>query len=159
MQIDKSDFDIRSVDDEIRVDGLCKGLLMEFYQALQDSGLDPASATRLTNSADYFVRDFIVGFKLCNLFDERPGLVRQFAGNWYIVNTVEPGPEELAAHLAGVARFYYHLVEQGLISAEYLKQVNQECSDIPFYNGRIESFWRISGDGYLEWEKGCTLRD
>lgn len=158
MQINKEDFDISSLEDEIRVDGLCKGLLMEFYNALQESGLDPAQATALANSADYFVRDFIVGFKLINLFDETPGLVRQFGGNWYIVNTVEPSADELTGHLAGVARFFFHLSEQGLISPGHLKLVNDECADIPFYSGRIDSFWAITGDGYLEWERACPLR-
>jgi hypothetical protein len=159
MQINKTDFEIKSVEDEIRADSLCKELLMEFYHSLQASGLDPAQATMLANSADYFVRDFIVGCKQRNLFAETPGLVRQFAGNWYIVNTVEPAPEELAIHLAGVARFYSHLSELGLISTEFLKRINEECSDSSFYTGRIDSFWAITGDGYLEWEKGCTLRD
>jgi hypothetical protein len=159
MQINKTDFDITSVEDEIRADGLCKELLMEFYHTLQESGLDPAQATLAANSADYFVRDFIVGFKRCNLFTETPGLVRQFAGNWYIVNTVEPDPEELAGHLAGVARFYLYLSELGLISVEFLKLINDECSDSLFYNSRIDSFWAITGDGYLEWEKVCSLRD
>src|SRR5512138_458457 len=106
MQIKKSDFDIVTLEDEIRVDGLCKSLLMEYYQALLDGGLDQAAATRLANGADHFVRDFLVGVKMLNLFAEKEGIVRQFAGNWYIVNTLEPTAEYLADILPGVANFY-----------------------------------------------------
>ena len=60
---------------------------------------------RLANSADYFIRDFVVSIKQRNIFEERPGLVRQFAGNWYIVSNLEPNITELSEHLEGISRF------------------------------------------------------
>lgn len=159
MQITKSDYDVVTLEDEIRVDGLCKGLLMEFYEALIAEGLDQQAATTLANGADHFIRDFVIGFKLLNIFDERPGLVRQFAGNWYIVNTLEPSVDYLSRALPGVARFYSFLAAKGLVSHRFMSQVDRECAELPFYAARIESFWTIAGDGYGEWEKGCTLRN
>jgi len=159
MQINKSDFDIVTLDDEIRVDGLCKGLLMEFYESLLAKGLDQAAATLLANGADHFTRDFVIGVKMLNIFTERPGCVRQFAGNWYIVNTLEPTVEYLSTALPGVASFYNFLSEKGLVSVECCRQVETECADLPFYASRINTFWEITGDGYSAWEKGCTLHD
>lgn len=159
MQIEKSDFDIATLEDEIRVDGLCKTLLMAYYQALLDGGLDQAAATRLANGADHYVRDFLVGVKTINLFTEREGLVRQFAGNWYIVNTLEPTVGYLADTLPGVANFYRYLADNGLVSEAFCRTIADECGDIPFYGSRIESFWQISGDGYAEWEQACSLKD
>lgn len=159
MQINKSDFDIVTLEDEIRVDGLCKGLLMEFYELQLAEGVDPATATRLANGADHFVRDFLVGAKMLNLFTERKGLVRQFAGNWYIVNTIEPKVEYLVDTLPGVASFYRFLSVNGLISEAFCRQIEAECGDISFYESRIESFWEITGDGYADWERGCTIQD
>jgi hypothetical protein len=154
MQINISDFDVVTLEDEIRVDGLCKGLLMEFYESLLAEGLDQSAATLLANGADHFTRDFVIGVKTLNLLTEHPGLVRQFAGNWYIVNTLEPTVEYLSDALPGVASFYRFLAEKGAISNEYCGQVEEECTDLSFYATRINSFWEITGDGYLEWAKG-----
>lgn len=159
MQINKSDFDIVTLEDEIRVDGLCRALLMAFYETLLADGMDQAAATRLANGADHFIRDFIIGVKMMNIFTKRSGLVRQFAGNWYIVNTLEPKAEYLADSLPGVAGFYRFLAGKGLISSEYCKQVEDECADLQFYASRIESFWDIQGDGFIDWEKECPLQD
>lgn len=159
MQINKADFDIVTVEDEIRVDALCKSILMNFYEALLSSGMDQGGATILANGADHFIREFLVGVKFHNIFDEKPGVVRQFAGNWYIVNTLEPTVEYLANALPGVASFYRFLAEKSLVSADYYRIVKNESEDLEFYRSRIDSFWEITGDGYAEWEKGCSLRD
>lgn len=157
--INKDEFAIVTVDDEIRADGLCKALLRQFYDSLLAGGMSPQEATLLANGADYYVRDFLVGYKHRSLFDERPGIVRQFAGNWYIINTVEPSLEELAGHLRGVCSFYRFLCGRGLIGEDFLSAVEEECGDEAFYEGRIRSFWEIEGDGYLAWERECSLKE
>src|SRR6266702_3688550 len=102
LVMNKDDFRLWSLEDELRVDGLCQKLVMRFYLQLLEDGISPEQATFLASSADYFIRDFVVGIKECNIFDEREGLVRQFAGNWYIVNTLEPNDAELSRHLEGI---------------------------------------------------------
>lgn len=67
--------------------------------------------------------------------------------------------EELAGYLAGVRELYRFLHQRGLISAHYLEQVEQECGDIPYYTQRIDSFFAITGDGYLAWERECSLKN
>ncbi|GLI36754.1 hypothetical protein KI811_13585 [Geobacter hydrogenophilus] len=156
--VNKDEFAIVTVDDEIRADGLCQSLLKRFYDSLLEGGMDPQEATRVASGADYYVRDFLVGYKHCNLFDERPGIVRQFAGNWYIVNTIEPSIEELAGHLLGVRSFYRFLNGRGLIGGDFLAAMEQECGDGAFYESRIRSFWEITGDGYIAWERECSLK-
>lgn len=159
LAIDKDAFTPGSLEDDLRVDLLCKHLLQHFYGRLQADGLSPEEATELANSADYFLRDFLVDIKGLNLFDEKSGVVRQFAGNWYIVNTLEPDIRELARHLRGIKAFYRYLRDRELISAGYLENIERECDDLSFYEGRIESFWAISGDGYLAWERECSLKE
>jgi hypothetical protein len=158
LEVDKDDFTIRCVDDEIRADQLCQKLLRRFYLALQEQGMSPEDATVLAGSADYYVRDFVVGYKHRSLFDERPGIVRQFAGNWYIVNTIEPTIQELAGHLQGVRAFYRFLLERQLIGGSFHGAVERECADLAYYDDRIGSFWDIQGDGYGAWERECTLK-
>jgi len=159
LRINKKEFDQETLDDALRVDRLCQDILKHFYLSLQGEGLSPETATRLAGSADYYVRDFVVDNRVHNLFEERTGLVRQFAGNWYIVNTLEPDIKELGEHLAGIAAFYRFLHDRKLISSSFFKRIEKECADVGYYESRIESFWAIKGDGYEAWEKACTLKD
>lgn len=156
--INTAAFAIATIDDEVRVDGLCRDLLLAFYEELQADGGDPQAATELARSADYFVRDFVVGFRQWHLFDESRSPVRSFAGNWYIVTTLEPTSAELALHLAGILAFYRFLARHGLISPPFLELIEAECNDHRFYEERIRSFWEITGDGYYEWERACPAR-
>ena len=156
--INKDEFRLDTLDDDVRVDELCRQLLRRFYDRLLKEGLSPADATRLANSADYYVRDFVVDRQRRNLFDERPGIVRQFAGNWYIISSLEPEIGQLASHLEGVLAFYRYIYREGLISEAFLREIERECADRDFYAGRIDSFWAISGDGYSLWERECPLK-
>jgi hypothetical protein len=158
-RIDKSGFTPGTLEDDLRVDRLCKELLRSFYGRLLTEGLSPEEATALANGADYFIRDFVVDFKGLNLFAENPGIVRQFAGNWYIVNTLEPDIRQLARHLSGIKAFYSFLRDQQLIPDGFLKNIAKECDDLAFYESRINSFWEIKGDGYLAWERECSLKE
>ena len=158
LNIQPADFAIATIDDEVRVDGLCRDLLLTFYAELQADGGDPEVATELARSADYFIRDFVVGFRQWNLFDEKRSPVRPFAATWYIVNTLDPTSGELAKHLSGILAFYRFLARHDLISGTFLERIEAECNDHPFYEKRIKSFWEITGDGYYEWERACPVR-
>jgi hypothetical protein len=159
IQVRKEEFTIVALEDYPRVDTLCRKLLLGFYEDLLQGGLSPEEATILANGADYFVRDFLIDCKGFNLFDERPGIVRQFAGNWYIVNTIEPDVGQLTRHLQGVRVFYGYLCKQGLISDDFLSIIESESDLLSYYEERIETFWKIEGDGFFAWEKECTLKD
>jgi hypothetical protein len=159
LQVDKAAFSLLKDEDYLRVDNLCKGLLLSFYEQIQKEGLSPEEASTLASSADYFIRDFVVDFKALNLFNEMPGIIRQFAGNWYILNTLEPDIRQLGSHLRGIRVFYRFLHDHRLISAGFLEQIDKECNDLDYYEGRIESFWGIKGEGYLAWEAECSLKE
>lgn len=157
-QYTRNDFTIVTLDDELRVDALCRDLLMEFYRERLQNGLDENEATQLANSADYFIRDYVIGFRQFNILSESTGLVRTFAGNWYIVNTIEPKSDEIAAHLRGIREFYHFLHRKGMIEGSFLATIDRECTDLDYYWQRIESFWDIKGDGYYDWEAACSLK-
>lgn len=159
LLVDKSEFEISSLEDEIRADNLCRELLQRFYRELLDGDIPPGEATSLASGADYFARDFLIARKQKNIFEEIPGMVRQFAGNWYITNTLEPDIGELSSYLEGVKTFYAFLHAHRLISDPYLEAVGKECNDRGYYEERIKSFWEIHGDGYFAWERECTLKD
>ena len=159
IEIRKEDFNIASDMDEIRVDGLCRDLLRGFHRHLLEKGTAPLEAGTLAHGADYYLRDFIVSSRRRNLFEETPGLIRRFAATWYIISNLEPSAEELGAMLRGIMEFYRFLHENRLVSDDYLGIIEQECTDIPFYEERIRSFLDIKGDGYLAWERVCGLKD
>lgn len=159
IEFEKKSFDIGSIEDELRVDGICRKLLKDFHLDLQRKGLSPLEAGSLAHSADYYLRDYLVSARQQNLLEEKKGVVRKFAATWYIISTLEPTIEELAGHLNGIREFYRYLHSIGLLSGAFLALVEQECEDIPWYTERIESFWKIRDDGYLAWERECSLKE
>jgi len=159
LRVDKKEFVPETLEDELRVDKLCGELLMRFYKESVGAGLSEEAASGLAKAADYFIRDFVVSIKGRSIFEERAGIVRQFAGNWYIVNTMEPLAAEIEEYLAGIKAFYRFLHGHRLISLKFLQAIESECAQLDYYAGRVESFWDIKGDGYQAWEKACTLKD
>lgn len=156
----RESFEIHSLQDEIRADELCQRLLQCFRrELLENEKLPPAQAGALARGADYFLREFVIPDRRENIFALRPGRVRQFAGNWYIVRNLEPNMAELENILQGIAAFYAYCARVGKVSAELAETVRQECSLLDYFRQRIEDFWAIEGDDYLAWERACTLKE
>ncbi len=158
LGVTKDDFRLRGPGDEPRVDRLCQELLRRYYEELLRDGIPPEEATHRASGADYYLRDFVVDNRGLSVFTECRGIVRRFAGNWYIVSTLEPNLAELTLTLQGIAGFYRFLHGHGLISAAHLAQMEAECADASYYDGRIASFWALAGDGYSSWERECSLK-
>jgi hypothetical protein len=153
-------FDITDLQDEIRADDLCGRLLRIFYLDLtQEENIPPDEAGTLAYGADYFLREFVIPDRRENIFGLRPGRVRQFAGNWYIVHNLEPNMAELGGILRGVAAFYSYCHKVGKVTAELTRSVNEECGQLDFYRRRIDTFWAIEGGGDEKWERECSLKD
>ncbi len=159
LEFDKNTFDIASVEDELRVDEICRKLLKDFHQDLLRKGVSPLASGSLAQSADYYLRDYLVSARQQNLLEEKSGVVRRFAATWYIISTLEPTVEELTGHLNGIREFYRYLHSAGLLSEAFLALIEQECDDIRWYSERIASFWKIRDDGYLAWERECSLKE
>lgn len=156
----RESFEIHNLQDEIHADQLCQRLLQCFRRELEEKDkLPPAQAGALAHGADYFLREFVIPNRRENIFGLRPGRVRQFAGNWYIVRNLEPNMAELENILQGIAAFYAYCARVGKVSGDLAETVRQECSLLDYYRQRIEDFWAIEGDGYQAWEKECTLKE
>lgn len=156
-RVNPDDFDIRCFDDELRTDELCVRLLHAVRDRLIVQGHPPQEAGELCGGADYFLRDFVIaecGDNLLRLPAER---VRQFAGHWYIVRTLEPNRQELARLLAGVAACYRVLAESALVEPSRAEAIAADCADIDWYEERIEAFWAIEDDGFTAWRNACPL--
>ncbi|BCR04807.1 hypothetical protein DESUT3_18760 [Desulfuromonas versatilis] len=154
----QENFAIDNLQDEIRVDRLCSDFLRTFYlNQVERCGLGPEQASALAYGADYFLREFIIPDRRENIFQLAPGRVRQFAGNWYIVKTLEPNMKELQGILEGVRAFYEYCQSSGKVSAELLTEIGRDCADLDFYAARIESFWAIEGDGFQSWNRACGI--
>ena len=156
-RVNPEDFTIANLDDELRVDELCARLLLALRDTLAARGLEPLEVGDLCRGADYFLRDFLIAECGDNLFRLPPERIRQFAGHWYIVRTMEPNLQELADLLAGVATCYRILSEQGLVETDRAEAVAIHCDNLPWYRQRIEDFWAIEGDGFLAWRSACPL--
>ena len=154
--LNKTDYNVETLDDEIRVDKLCVDLLRHFYQDLtQQSKIAPEQAGELCHGADYFLREYIIADRRVSLFDAIPIHVRQFAGHWYIIRTTEPNLTELKNILSGTSEFYRFLARQGLITETLANEITSQCQELDYYQQRIEDFWAIEGDGYDAWRQAC----
>jgi hypothetical protein len=153
------EFEIRNLQDEIRVDRLCSDFLKFFYLDLVEEGRSAEEASALAYGADYFLREFVIPDRRENIFALRPGRMRQFAGNWYIVRTLEPNMVELDGILAGTLAFYRYCRKVSKVNESLLSDMEKDCADRDYYRDRIEAFWAIVDDGYLAWEKECSLKN
>ena len=147
-----------SLSDEIRIDQLIVSLLRTFCRDSVATGVDPLRAGAWARGADYFLRDFVVDHCRNNLFSLPAGQVRHFAGNWYIIKTVEPNRNELSEILEGVAAFYRYCHEHGKVSDACYQDVVEACQDLDYYEKRINDFWEISDNGYQSWDAACPLQ-
>ncbi len=144
----EANFDIATLEDEIRVDVLCSRLLQTFCRDLVAAGEEPLRAGQLARGADYFLREFIIADRHDNLFRLDPLRVRQFAGHWYIIRNLEPNVAELRDLLAGVAEFYRYCADHGKVTRSCADTVAVACQNLDYYAGRIEDFWAIVDDGF-----------
>lgn len=155
IEFEHDEFDLATLEDEIRADERCQTLLKRFYQHLQASGHTPHHASDLAYSADYYLRDYVLDFARQNVLRPQPGLVRRFAAAWFITHTLDPEMPVLERHLDGIREFYRFLHGQHLISSDELAFIEEEAGQTEYYRQRIGSFLVITGDGYVAWEKEC----
>jgi len=158
IEFEHEDFDLGSLEDELRVDSHCQTLLNHYYHYLQLHGKSAQQASDLAFCADYYVRDYVVDFSRQNLMRPEPGLVNRFAATWYITHTLDPEMPLLERHLEAIDAFYSFLHSLHYISQDELDYILEEVSRKDYYSRRIESFLAIKGDGYISWEAECPLR-
>lgn len=154
--LDTNAYKIETLEDEIRADQLCTELLKRFCHELIDNDeASPEEASSLARGAAYFLCEFVIPHCRENIFQINPLTVRQFAGNWYIVNNIEPNLPELTELLTGVMSFYHYCEQIGKIDRSMRDEISAECRALDFYQQRIESFLDITGDGFFAWNNTC----
>ncbi len=155
----RENYDTGTLEDELRINRLCKQLLKEFHQHLVAVlQLEPLEAGEQAAGADYFLLDFMIDHQRANIFASSEQYLKKFAGNWYIINNLEPNIEELRVMLDGTANFYHYCAKLKLVNPESAEQIAAACRQIDYYQQRIEVFLDISGDGYIAWEQECPLK-
>lgn len=149
------DFDFSTIEEELLVDGNCSDLLKQFHDQLLEQGVDPHRASELAFCVDYYLRDYLMDALCRNVLLYTPGLVRCFAGTWYITRTFEPEQEMIERHLEGILLWYRFLEQVGLLSRSVLQQIEQECVDREWYAARLDGFLNLAEYGYKDWENLC----
>ena len=152
-------FETGSLEDELRINQLCKQLLKEFHQyLLEKKQLDPLEAGQQAAGADYFLLDFLIDNQRTNIFASSDLMVKRFAANWYIISNLEPNIEELNPILNGTASFYHYCAELKLVEKETAELIAAASQQIDYYSQRIEDFLDISDDGFIAWNRECPLK-
>lgn len=150
---------IKNLDDEIRADRLCQKLLKNYLQYLvNDLKMEALDAGTYARAADYFLRDYLIDQCRENIFSINSEHITAFAGNWYIVSTLEPNWVELESLLEGIQSFYSFCSDKKLIDPSTLDTVSVVCANRSYYQQRIESFYRLQDDEFFNWNEGCPLR-
>jgi hypothetical protein len=159
IEYEQDDFEFTTLEDELRVDELCRSLLKQFYQHLQLSGRSPRQASDLAYAVDFYLRDYVLDFARQNVMRPQPGLIRRFAANWFITHTLDPEADMLERHLEGIKEFYRYIHGLHFISREELTWLEKETAQTGYYRQRIEQFLAIYGDGYSAWDAECPLKE
>lgn len=156
---DPDSYSIETLEDEIRADQTCKELLKLFHQyLLKNKNISPSEAGTHASGADYFLRDFILDNRRTSPFKLSVDLIHRFAGNWYIITTLEPNVAELKNILDGVSYFADFCVANKMLDQALAKKIAQTCSNMEFYQQRIDSFNDLSGDQFIAWNHDCPLQ-
>lgn len=159
IEFEHEDFDFTTMEDELRVDERCQSLLKQFYQHLQLHGRTPQQASDLAYAVDFYLRDYVLDYSRSNVVRPQPGIVKKFAGNWFITHTLDPEMVSLERHLEGIREFYRYLHSLHFICREELVWLEDEAAQNEFYRKRIENFLAIYGEGYFTWDAECPLKD
>jgi hypothetical protein len=152
---DPSDFLLRGPDDFVRLDGLCAALLREFRDWLQgDEGgsSGAAAAGQLAHAADRYLRDFVVEFNETGPADhDAARLVRQYAGNWYVIHTLTPSHGELERILDALGQLYRFLGARCVVPPAVAEAASLAASRRDYFHRRLEDFWNLTPEGIPAW--------
>lgn len=159
VELKHDDFDFSDLEEELRVDERCCTLLNGFYVDLLAQGFDEKVASDWAFCADYYLRDYLLDYSRQNVIRPKPGIVKSFAGNWFITRNLNPEIDALEKHLKAIDGLYCYLQKQHYITAEELGCLMSEIWQLDFYRKRIDTFLAINGDGFLEWDMECPLGD
>jgi len=155
IEFEHDDFEFATLEEELQVDQRCQQILKYFYLHLQQAGMVAERASELAFSADLYVRDYLLDFACQNIMRPQAGIIRKFAGSWFITHTLDPELVLLERHLAAIVELYRFLHRQHLVSADELAFLLEEAGQVDFYQKRIDTFLNISGDGFVEWNAEC----
>ena len=155
----RENYNVGSLEDELRINQLCKQLLREFHQhLLHKLKLEPLDAGSPAAGADYFLLDFMIDNQRANIFDGSESDLKKFAANWYIISNLEPNIDELQVMLKGTANFYRYCATLQLVPTKTAEQIDAASQQVAYYQQRIDSFLDITGDGYITWNRECPLK-
>ncbi len=157
--INSQNYNIDSLETEIRADQHCTQLLKYFHRWLLDEHQFAAlEAGQLAAGVDYFLREFLIGAKRLNIFSATADQLRQFGGNWYIISNLEPNTVELDPMLHGTALFYSYLEGLNLFKKIDVKAIDEVAQNGTYFIGRIEDFHQLKDNGYSAWDQACSLK-
>lgn len=150
---------VNDLNDEITADGNCRELLKIFHKSLVEQGnIEPLEAGSHARGADYFLRDYMIDRCRRNILTVSAGNVAGFAGNWYIVNTLEPNMKELESLLNGIRQFYLFCSNKNILSGVDFESVEKACTDLKYYHERIEAFHNLKENAFQHWNDLCPIQ-
>lgn len=149
-------YHITCLQDEVTADQNCHLLLKDFAHYEVACGRQtPQEAGKLAHGADYFLRDFIIGYCRSHIFTFGPEQVYQFGGHWYMLKALHPEFSELNSILKAVKAFAWFCYEHKLRDLSSAQAVAATCDEKAFFEQRLEAFFNLSADDYPAWQQAC----
>jgi hypothetical protein len=158
IEFEYNDFEFDTLDEELQVDQRCQQLLKHFYLNLLQRGMTAEVASEIAFSTDLYLRDYLLDFGRQNVVRPQPGIIRKFAGSWFITHTLDPEFLMLEQHLKSIMEFYRYLRSQHLISGDELAFLEQEAGETELYKIRINDFIGLTGASFVAWDQECPAK-
>lgn len=154
----RANYTINSLEDELNSDKNCQELLKLFLKfMLENRKMEPLEAGSHARGADYFLRDYMIDRCRENIFAVSAEKISGFAGNWYIVNTLEPNMKELSELLKGLRLFYLFCEQHNTLEKGTFEKIDAECNKLAYFQDRIESFHALRDNEFRAWNDRCPI--
>jgi hypothetical protein len=123
-----------------------------FCEYLKKKGLKKDIAGEQAERVQFFVMKYLFVYDDAeSVLDVSGDAIRTFLGNWYIRKFLNPKMSEIKVYLSALFVFFTFLQEEGFISEEELKEIQEACKDIPWFEMRLRTYFDVDGDDFYEW--------
>jgi intergrase/recombinase len=103
-------------------------LLVEFENWLKSTGLSKKTISNHLSNIDFYINDYLLYEDAIEAKDGIQG-VSMFLGYWFIRKVLWASQTSIKSNAASLKKFYFFLLEKGLIKKEDLNELEETIKD------------------------------
>jgi intergrase/recombinase len=117
-----------------------KKLLIEFETWLKSAGLSKKTISNHLSNIDFYINDYLLYEDAIEAKDGIQG-VSMFLGYWFIRKVMWASQTSIKSNAASLKKFYFFLLEKGLIKKEDLNELEETIKDeMPEWLAKIKQY-------------------